>query len=158
MKFYLYNKQRALSLSMVSVRKSLIALYSFLSVSFDELSVYFVTDREISKLHGQFFNDPTPTDCIAFPMDPPKKKDITPISKPHAIYLGDLFVCPAAAMRYSAHDPYPELLLYLVHSSLHLLGYDDLNSAERRKMQKMEKKCMDHLDQCGMRILPVCRM
>lgn len=154
MKFHIYNQQKALSLSKLSVQKVLRALYSFLHVSSDELSIYFVTDRKIVQLHKKFFNDPTPTDCITFPMDPPQLQT-NPFSvlMPRA-GLGDLFVCPAAALRYAAENPYQELLLYLVHGSLHLLGYDDLHPKQRRQMRKMEKKCMDHLNRLNLHILP----
>ena len=69
-------------------------------------------------------------------------------------YLGDIFVCPAAALRYDPKDPYKETLLYLVHGVLHLLGYDDIEPAAKRKMRKMERKCMDHLKQLRLIITP----
>src|SRR5689334_19764508 len=35
-----------------------------------ELSVVFLTDRAIARIHGEFMDDPTPTDVITFPGDP----------------------------------------------------------------------------------------
>lgn len=130
-KINIYNRQKALTLSKGFVRKAVKALFSFLSISCEEISIYFVTDEEISQLHAQFFNDPTPTDCITFPMD--------------ALYLGDIFISPAAAIRYAPEDPQEETVLYIVHGLLHLVGYDDLLPKKRRTMRKMEKRCMDHL-------------
>ncbi len=118
-------------ISKVSVQKILKELCSYLCITCDELSIYFVTSPEISKLHKEFFNDPSPTDCISFPLD--------------SSYLGDIFICPKAALDYDPKNPYQEILLYLIHGLLHLLGYDDIEPLPRRKMRKMEKKCMDHL-------------
>lgn len=84
-------------------------------------------------LHQQFFNDPSPTDCISFPIDDK--------------ILGDIFVCPKTAIDYAARikkDPYPETALYIIHGILHLLGFDDLEAPKRRIMRKKEKQCMAH--------------
>lgn len=108
------------------------ALCSFLSIDCDELSVYFVSEKKICALHKKYFDDPTPTDCITFPID--------------ASYLGDLFISPAAALRYDPEKPYRETTLYLVHGLLHLLGYDDIDPLQRKAMRKMEKRCMGHLN------------
>lgn len=137
-KINVYNRQKVLPISKDSVRKIVGALCEFLSIQCEEISIYFVGDRNICRLHKEFFNDPSPTDCITFPVD--------------ATYLGDLFICPAAAIRYDCHHPYKETLLYLVHGILHLLGYDDLEPIKRRTMRKMEKKCMDHLKKLDFRI------
>jgi probable rRNA maturation factor len=111
---------------------------AFEQISCRELSVYFVTEQRITQLHEEFFNDPTPTDCITFPID----ED----------FLGELFICPKTAQIYAAKhhlNPYEETSLYVVHGILHLLGYDDLTPAKRRTMRKKEKKCMAHLNALG---------
>jgi probable rRNA maturation factor len=35
-----------------------------------DLSIVFVNDAAIAKVHAQFMDDPTPTDVITFPADP----------------------------------------------------------------------------------------
>lgn len=141
MKLNISNQQKSLPLSKSSVKRATEALCSFLKISCDELSIFFVTKKKISSLHAQFFDDPSPTDCITFPVD--------------ASYLGDLFICPSVALSYAAAkklDPYQETLLYLVHGLLHLRGYDDLKDDARRTMRKMEKKCMGHLSKLGIKL------
>jgi probable rRNA maturation factor len=140
LEFNVYNRQKALPLSKASVRRALGALASFLSIEGEELSVYFVTEKKICQLHAEFFDDPSPTDCITFPID----------SK----YLGDIFVNPAAALRYDSKNPYRETLLYVVHGILHLLGYDDLKPKTRGAMRKIEKMCMDHLNHLEVTLSP----
>ena len=138
MKFNVYNRQKALPISKTSVRRSLEALCSFLFIRCEEISIYFVSEKKICHLHQEFFDDPTPTDCITFPIDDS--------------YLGDIFICPTAALRYDPKSPYEETQLYLVHGILHLLGYDGLEPKAKRTMRKMEKKCMDHLKQLKLTI------
>lgn len=107
----------------------------------DEVSISFVDTSVISKLHQEFFDDPSPTDCITFPLD--GLEDSTPYR-----ILGEVFVCPATAVEYAQKyqkDPFDETTLYLVHGILHLLGYDDLNEEDRKKMRKAEARHMRKL-------------
>ena len=63
--------------------------------------------------------------------------------------LGDIFVCPKTAIDYAAksgQDPYLEVrMLYIVHGLLHLMGYDDIESQDRKRMRAAEKRHMHHL-------------
>ncbi len=133
------NKQKDLSLSAASAKKILIFLTKMLKVSTDEIIVHFVNKTEITRIHGEFFADPTPTDCMSFPIDPPNTE-----TQGHRI-LGEIFVCPRVALEYAEEngsDPYEETTLYMIHGFLHLLGYDDLTPGPRKKMRFMEKKCI----------------
>ncbi len=134
MKIHIYNRQKDLKLSKRSCGALVKSLIDFLKVTHDEVAVYFVSDKKICQLHDQFFQDPTSTDCISFPLDEE--------------HLGEVFVCPATAVRYAEKnqlDPYEEASLYVVHGILHLLGYDDLTPKEKVRMRKKEKSCMTHL-------------
>ena len=109
------------------------AVLDLKKIQCEEVSLYFVTERAICQLHRQFFDDPSPTDCITFPIDQET--------------LGEIFVCPKVAICYASEmqiDPYEEVALYIIHGLLHLIGYDDLTPPERRIMRKNEKKCMAH--------------
>jgi probable rRNA maturation factor len=108
------------------------------SVSCDEISINFITEKEISELHDEFFDDPTPTDCITFPID-----DIDDVS--NYKILGEIFVCPQVALSYSQQhllDFEEELTLYVVHGILHLLGFNDIEEEERKVMREQEAFCM----------------
>lgn len=111
----------------------------------DELAIHFITGSLMCRMHKQFFQDPTLTDCISFPMD----KEV----QAGFCYLGDIFVCPKQALIYAEEhglDPYRETTLYVVHGLLHLLGYDDIQSADRSLMRKLEQKYMKLLEKAGL--------
>ena len=130
---HLANRQKDMKLSMPVVRTLVQQVLLLQNNCCRELSIYFVTERRICDLHNQFFNDPTPTDCISFPID--------------SQLLGEVFVCPKTALSYSTKhdkDPHEEVVLYVIHGILHLLGYDDLEPSQRRTMRKKEKSCMAH--------------
>jgi len=146
LKIHVSNSQKAIRLSSLSVRKAAEETLSFLGVDAKEVGLYFVTEKKICALHQEFFEDPTPTDCISFPLDDQ--------------HLGEIFVCPKVALTYACKtkgDPYEEILLYVVHGLLHLLGYDDQTVREKREMRKIEKRCMGHLKAKGIALGPSSR-
>jgi probable rRNA maturation factor len=121
-----FSRQRDLKISKKSVRALVEGVLKLERSSHQEVSIYFVTQSKICELHEEFFQDPSPTDCISFPID--------------EAHLGEVFVCPKAALSYA--KPYEELSLYVIHGLLHCLGFDDLEPAARRMMRKKEKHCM----------------
>jgi probable rRNA maturation factor len=74
-------------------------------------------------------------------------------------HLGDIFVCPKTALLYANNVSctttdtrnadaaieaafWNEVLLYIVHGLLHLLGYDDLVPHDRALMRRREKNAL----------------
>jgi probable rRNA maturation factor len=99
-----------------------------------EVAIHFVSKKKICELHGLFFDDKSATDCISVPIDSPD------CSAPFS-HLGEVFVCPKVALEYGG-NPHQETLLYVIHGLLHLLGFDDVKSADRKKMRQEEKKAL----------------
>ncbi len=136
-----YNKQKDLPLSVANIKLMIPFLLRNLNISTDEVVLHFVSKAAIGKVHSSFFADPSPTDCISFPIDPPETKEL---DGKHRI-LGEVFVCPKVALEYASEqklNPHLETKLYIIHGILHLIGYDDLDSSSRRKMRQMEQKCL----------------
>ena len=98
-----------------------------------ELSLAFMTDAKLAKLHGDFLDDPTTTDVITFE------------GQPEFGVAGEICVSADTARAYSKSndkDFSEELTLYVVHGWLHLAGYDDLQPAKKRKMRAAEARAM----------------
>ncbi|MFV0339002.1 MAG: rRNA maturation RNase YbeY [Parachlamydiaceae bacterium] len=145
MKISIYNRQKDLKISKVSAKKAFISAANLYGTLFDEAAVHFVSEKELCQLHEQFFNDPSPTDCITFPVD----SEDTPGYR----FLGEVFVSPKAALEIveaSGGDPYEETTLYMIHGLLHLLGYNDIKKDDIVEMRKEESKIMNHLKNEGL--------
>lgn len=98
-----------------------------------ELSLVFLTDAALARLHADFLGDPTTTDVITFEGDPALG------------VAGEICVSAdtaAAFARKSRRDFSAELTLYLVHGWLHLAGYDDLQPAKKRVMRRAEARAL----------------
>ncbi len=111
-----------------SIRNLVTFILKIKKISCQEISIYLVGKRKISSLHKEFFNDPSPTDCISFPID--------------SDYLGEIFVCPKVAQDYNPKKPYVETSLYIIHAILHLLGYDDLQESKRKIMHQEQVRLL----------------
>lgn len=147
-KITLHNEQRDLPLSKLHLRKAISFLLKELKISTHEVIFHFVTEAKICHLHKEYFNDPTATDCITFPIDPPAK------NIPSFHLLGEAFICPKTALEYACRhhlDPQEELLRYVIHCLLHLIGYDDIRASDRQKMKRKENECLKKL--AGARLL-----
>ena len=93
------------------------------------LAIAFISPEESARLHGEFFNDPTPTDIMTFPGDE---------EEGHA---GDLAICPAIAREAARENNQSfseEIARYLIHGCLHLAGRDDRTPADTARMRADE--------------------
>ena len=135
----IFNRQSNLPIKISSVRK--LVEFCLREKKIDQdVALYFVGIRKITQLHADYFQDPTPTDCITFPLN----DDL----------LGEIFVCPKAALDYNPKHPYEETTLYIIHGLLHLLGYDDIDKKERARMRREEKRLMALLKKHRLRMSP----
>lgn len=142
------NQQTSLKINLKAVQELANEVVSYENRHFDEVAINFVKVKKICSLHKRFFQDPSPTDCISFPMD----------ANDEGIgyrMMGEIFVCPEVALEYAVNhqkDPYHELMLYVVHGLLHLMGYDDLEPAARRDMRAAEKRHLKNLEKTGIKL------
>lgn len=98
-----------------------------------ELSVAFLTEAALSRIHKDFMGDPSPTDVITFIGDPAHDT------------MGEICVsadraATVASRRGAAFAR--ELALYVVHGWLHLSGCDDKKPAARRAMRAAERAAL----------------
>lgn len=136
------------SIDIPSVEKLVLDFLAFHHVAFDEASIHFVDTSTICDLHEQFFDDPSPTDCISFPMDDAEEEGYR--------IMGDVFVCPETADNYvksNGGHVYHEITLYVIHGLLHLLGYDDIDEEDQRVMRAEEAR---YLKQVAAKSLWIC--
>lgn len=100
------------------------------------VSVVLVGDRELARMHARWLGDPARTDVITF--------DLGEGGGP----AGELYVSVERALAVARERGVPaarELALYIVHGALHLCGFDDRTSADRRRMRAAESAVLDAL-------------
>lgn len=88
--------------------------------------VWLVSDRRMSRLHREFLGQAGPTDVLTF-------------------QHGEIFISVETAKRHArafGNSLTRELQLYIVHGLLHLNGFDDRTQPDAHRMQKMQAKIL----------------
>lgn len=116
-------------------KKSLNDFFTFLdelesyNIPEGDLSIVFMNDARIARLHDEFMDDPSSTDVITFHGD-------LSIN-----FAGEICASVDHAITLSHELGIPfnkELALYLIHGWLHLAGFFDKTDKQRAKMKTAE--------------------
>jgi len=102
------------------------------------LSVTVVDDARMAALHERYLGVAGPTDVLSFPLEDGLDAGGAPL-------VGEVVVSADTAAREAEARGLPferELLLYVVHGALHLLGYDDQGETDRRRMQARQEELL----------------
>lgn len=102
------------------------------------LSIVFVSSRKIRSLNRQYLRRDYVTDVLAF--------DSGDDTRPGQV-SGDIAICVDMALRNAKAYQTSldrELVLYVAHGILHLLGFDDHKPADIRKMRKKEQEILEY--------------
>lgn len=146
MEIDLFNQQTDFLLDEKKVIALVREVVHFEGKSAHEVSVHFLSLKAMCNLHDDYFDDPSPTDCISFPSD---EDDVEMPWRS----LGDVFVCPAVAPEAADKHNTPlneEISLYVIHGLLHLMGYNDIEDEEREKMRDAEQRHLANLREKGL--------
>jgi len=105
-----------------------------------DLSLCYVDDAAIRRLNARFLGRDATTDVLAFPLAGGPAPE-------GGRLLGEIVVSVETALAEARRRRIPvdaEIALYTVHGLLHLLGYDDHEPNQRRRMRRAEKKALSH--------------
>ena len=93
----------------------------------ESVEISIIDDKQIAKVHGEFMDDPSPTDVITFD-------------------YGEILVSAETAFSNSEEMQVSlenEVLLYIIHGMLHLGGYLDGSRAEFKEMKSLQEMILD---------------
>lgn len=108
-----------------------------LNANFDEvincksINISFVSQQEIKELNRRFLNQNKTTNVLSFPSDPKFYEDL----------LGEIAICPFVIKEESivqGKKEHDHLIHLIIHSVLHLLGYDHEDSKSAEVMEEIE--------------------
>jgi probable rRNA maturation factor len=126
------NCQRTLPVERRRIRSTLCAILKDHGIRQAEISVAVVDDPAIARLHAEFLQDGTPTDVLSFLL-----ASGDGLVEGEVVVSADTAVAAAPRFRLSPAD---ELLLYIIHGTLHLLGYDDTVPQKRAVMLRTQRR------------------
>lgn len=101
------------------------------------INICFVNNTLIKKFNIQYLKNTSSTDVLAFNLSDRKN---------NKILLADIMISAETAITHARKfktTPNYELMLYVAHGILHILGYDDRNNTEAKLMRKKEAAYVD---------------
>ncbi len=129
------------NLDLTIIEKKSYKILTFLSLEDKDLSILFVDDKRIKELNLQFRGIDKVTDVLSFSQN----EGVLNLSN----MLGDVVISLEQAKRQAplSNNSYEQEVLYLIiHSVLHLIGYDHYNDIESKIMRAKEKLIFDSIE------------
>ncbi len=106
-----------------------------------ELSVRIVDAAESQTLNAQYRQQDKPTNVLSFPADMPADLPVQ--------HLGDIVICASVVNREAAEQQKSEAAHWAhmcIHGTLHLLGFDHIETDDAEIMEALETELLAQLD------------
>ena len=128
----LTDEQDSLQFDAARIRRLAEQILRDAGVRSGSLSIVVVDDPPLHELNRQFLEHDYPTDALSFLLE--REGDHL---EGEVIVSADTAARVAAELEWPAED---ELLLYVVHATLHLVGHDDATDELRAAMRAEEQR------------------
>ncbi len=161
------NRQRTQKIKSRLLKQIVAALFAALKIERAEIGVNLVGANEMARVNWQYLQHEGSTDVITFDhlnspfAHPPQRCPLSAMVPRRTGYggrvvrhsslqlHGELFVCVDDAVKQAAEfrtSWQAEVVRYVVHGVLHLIGHDDARPELRRKMKREENRLVRFLE------------
>ena len=133
------NRQRVKKINSLLLKQIIGELFAELKITEAELGINLVAARAMAQVNWDFLQHEGSTDVITFDHMEKRKAESGKRKQLH----GELFICVDDAVKQANEFKtswQSEIVRYVVHGVLHLLGYDDLKPHLRRVMKREENR------------------
>ncbi|HEX4645090.1 MAG TPA: rRNA maturation RNase YbeY [Verrucomicrobiae bacterium] len=146
----LFNRQRVKPLNRPQLLQMIrLVLTDLLHLNEFDLAVHLINASEMARLNETWLKHAGSTDVITLDYaDSVAEKARVQPEKPSI--AGEIFVCVEVVLHQARRFRVRwqvELARYIIHGLLHLQGYNDQNSAARRKMKRQENRLLKEVSQ-----------
>lgn len=131
LKIAITDQQSAVRVDRRRIRSTISAILRDHGPATCRISVAVVDDPTIHDLNRQFLQHDYATDVLSFVLESTPE-----LLEGEIVVSGDTAVAQASEYGTTPED---ELMLYVVHGTLHLVGFDDHEDADRAEMRRAEQ-------------------
>ena len=124
------NQQARLKIAVRKLQEIVRAILEAEEIPAAEISIAVVDDPTMHQLNRQYLQHDYPTDVLSFVLHSDEES-----LEGEIIVSADTAATTCAEYGWSAFD---ELTLYVIHGTLHLVGYDDHSPRDRKQMRAKE--------------------
>ena len=145
MSLVIANRQRMKKINKRLLNQVAAELLAKLQITKAELGIILVGAKEMSRVNWRFLQHEGATDVITFDHSEKRKSE----RKKQKHLHGELYICVDEAIKQAEEfgtNWQAEVVRYVVHGVLHLLGYDDLKPQLRRMMKREENRLVRQLE------------
>ena len=138
------NRHRTKKIQTRRLKEIVRTLFGELNITEAELGIHLVGAQEMARVNWDFLQHEGPTDVITFDHSNAE----CGVRSAELNIHGELFICVDVAVtqaREFKSSWQAEVVRYVIHGVLHLLGYDDLKPQLRRKMKREENRLVRRL-------------
>ena len=142
---HIANRQRTKKINVRLLKQIIGELFRELNITEAELGITLVGAKKMAQVNRDFLRHEGSTDVITFDHSETRKLE----SGKRKILHGELFICVTDAIQQAKKfntSWQSEVVRYVVHGVLHLLGYDDLKPHLRRAMKREENRLVRRLE------------
>lgn len=128
------NQQSALPVDAARLVSAVEAVLADAATVSATVSVAVVDDPTIHRLNRRYLDHDDATDVLSFVLEQSERR-----------LEGEVIVSAERALAVASEYGWPpedELLLYVIHGALHLVGYDDSTPGRRAVMRRHERACL----------------
>ena len=125
------SNEHAAALDEARLKKAVRTILKDADIDDGEISIAIVNDAEMHMLNRKYLDHDYPTDVLSFVLEEEDGRLDGEI-----IASSDYAAKEAIRYGWTAED---EILLYVIHGMLHLVGHDDQVPAAKRKMREQER-------------------
>ena len=139
MKIAVRNLQKIVKINRSCLKNLVKKICNFLNLNKGYLSLVFADNEVVKELNRRYLKKNNPTDVLAF--------DLTDNFQPQEL-SAEVIISVEKAEENSkifSTDLREELLLYIIHGLLHLSGFEDKTSLQKKEMRKKEKEIIIYL-------------
>lgn len=133
------NEQELLAFDEDRLKRAAEAVLRDGGVDSGSLSIAVVDDAAIQVLNRRYLEHDYPTDVLSFALDQADDR-----LEGEVVVSAETAIREAGEFGWTGED---ELLLYVIHGTLHLVGYDDTTPEARHEMYAAQRQ---HLSDCGL--------
>jgi probable rRNA maturation factor len=142
MEILICNEFPEIKIDTRKIKQQMGTILSSLDCNEHEISILFVGDQGIRDLNRQFRDIDRPTDVLSFPQLSEDGPEL-----PGSLALGDVAISLETARNQSREHSLSleeELMLLLIHGTLHLRGYDhEVSEQEEERMRKKTRELFE---------------
>jgi len=132
----IYNETEQKGIPRKALQTSITSVLQHFGKRNAQINIILTDDKTILEMNKKFLNHNYITDVISFDL-----------SESEELILGEIYICLPQAERQAKEYKTTfknELLRLAIHGILHILGFDDSTSKEKKEMTRLENYFLNH--------------